>query len=155
MLLVLYLTLLEVAFGMSAVLLFIPRPALGPGFGKTISSIVFFCLLGPILLVRYMLPSARPDLLTPIQVTGGLSLLFWFLYFVSLNFERDSLQRKLSALATSAQIITSASGLSYGSGRSMMPSTTLKIAVVAPMPSASVSTAANANAGRCDKTRRA
>ena len=36
---------------------------------------------------------------------------------------------------------TSASGSGYGSGRSSTPLTTLKMALVAPMPSASVRTA--------------
>lgn len=105
LLLVLYLTLFEIAFGMSAVLLFVPKSALGPGFGKTNGSIVFFCLLGPVLLARRMLPDARPDLLTPIQIAGGFALLFLFLYFVCLNFDREKLQRKLLALATAAQIL--------------------------------------------------
>lgn len=105
MLLVLFLTLFEVAFGMSAVLIFVPRSALGPGFGKTIASIVFFCLLGPVLLAGRMLPSARADLLVPIQVAGGLALIAWFLYFVAMNFDQAPLQRKLAALATAAQLI--------------------------------------------------
>lgn len=97
------LTLLEVAFGMSAVLLFVPRSALGPGFGKTIAAIVFFCLLGPVLLPGRLLPPARPDLLFPIQLTGAASLVLWFLYFVAMNFERSALQVLLATLATGLQ----------------------------------------------------
>jgi len=43
----------------------------------------------------------------------------------------------------------------YGSGLISTEYTTLKIAVVAPMPSASVSTAANVKAGRRAKPRSA
>ncbi len=105
MLLVLFLTLFEVAFGMSAILLFVPKSALGPGFGKTNGAIIFFCLLGPVLLAPRMLPEARPDLLMPLQITGGFALLFLFLYFVSLNFDRTRLQGKLVALAAASQIL--------------------------------------------------
>jgi hypothetical protein len=105
LLLVLFLTLVEIAFGMSAVLLFVPKSALGPGFGKTNGAIVFFCLLGPVFLARRMLPDARSDLLVPIQIAGAFALLFLFLYFVSLNFDRGRLQNKLMALATASQIL--------------------------------------------------
>ena len=44
-------------------------------------------------------------------------------------------------------ILTSRSGSRYGSGRSRTAFTTLKIAVLAPMPSARVSTAIAVNPG--------
>jgi len=105
LLLVLFLTLIEVAFGMSGVLLFVPKSALGPGFGKTNGAIIFFCLLGPVLLAPRMLPDARPDLLMAIQIAGGFALAFLFLYFFYLNFDRERLQRKLLALAVGGQIL--------------------------------------------------
>jgi len=46
-----------------------------------------------------------------------------------------------------------ASGLGYGSGRSSTPFTTLKIAVLAPMPSARVSTATVVKPGLRRKVR--
>lgn len=52
-----------------------------------------------------MLPEARADLLTPIQIAGGFALVFLFLYFFFLNFDRERLQRKLLALSTSGQIL--------------------------------------------------
>ncbi len=44
---------------------------------------------------------------------------------------------------------TSRSGSGYGSGLKSTASMTLKIAVLAPIPSASVSTVTSVNAGRC------
>ena len=43
--------------------------------------------------------------------------------------------------------MTSRSGSAYGSGRSSTPFTTVKIVVVAPIPSASVATATAVNPG--------
>jgi hypothetical protein len=105
-LVVLFLTLVEVALGMSVILLFIPRAALGPGFGKTIAAIAFFCLLGPVLLARYLLPSADAGLFPPMQAAGGVALVLWFLYFVLMNFERDLAAQFLVMAATFAQAAT-------------------------------------------------
>jgi hypothetical protein len=55
----------------------------------------------------------------------------------------------------SPQARTSRSGLRYGSGRSSTASVTLKIAVLAPMPSAMVATAVSANAGLLRNVRHA
>src|ERR1700733_9476036 len=52
-------------------------------------------------------------------------------------------------------IRTSASGCSYGSGFSRTPYTAVKIAVLAPIPSASVSTAAMVNPGFAASVRKA
>ena len=48
----------------------------------------------------------------------------------------------------------SSSGCGYGSGFSSTPSTTLKIAELAPMPMASVTTATLVNIGICTSRRR-
>src|SRR4029077_15280888 len=52
-------------------------------------------------------------------------------------------------------MLTSCSGCGYGNAFSRVASTTLKITVVAPMPSAIVITAINANAGALRSCRRA
>lgn len=82
---------------------FIPRSALGPGFGKTISATIFFCLLGPVAFVRGMLPGASSFGYALIQGTGILVLGLWFAYFVALNYKEDFLQRSLVISATVAQ----------------------------------------------------
>ena len=52
-------------------------------------------------------------------------------------------------------MLTSRSGASYWSGRSSTPFTTVKIVVVAPIPSASAATAAAVNPGVRRSARRA
>lgn len=101
--LVLYLSLVEVAFGMALIHCFIPRAALGPGFGKTISTLVFFSLLAPVILMRRFLPPGELLPTALLQGSGILSLGLWFTYFVVLNYQEDQLQRLLIVGATAAQ----------------------------------------------------
>lgn len=101
--LVLFLTLVEAAFGMALVQSFIPRSALGPGFGKTISALIFFCLLPAVLLARGMLPPGGAGLLGAVQSAGAAALFFWFCFFVVLNYPKDRALLMLSAFATLAQ----------------------------------------------------
>lgn len=84
---------------------FIPRAALGPGFGKTISAIVFFCLLGPVALARPLLPPGGQVPMAVLQGAGILALGMWFSYFVALNYPEDILQRMLVVTATAAQLL--------------------------------------------------
>jgi hypothetical protein len=67
---------------------------------------VFFCLLGPVLLARYLLPSADTGLFAPLQAAGGVALALWFLYFVLMNFESDLAPTLLALGATFAQAVT-------------------------------------------------
>jgi len=72
--LIFFLSMVEISFGMAVVQIFIPRSALGPGFGKTISSIIFFCLLGPVLMARKLLPAHEIGFLFEIQASGLVAL---------------------------------------------------------------------------------
>lgn len=98
--LVLYLTLVELCLGVSAIHCFVPRAALGMGWGKTISTIAFFCLLGPVLAAHILLPQAGGDGLTGIRVAGAAGLVVWFVYFVVLNYDRPKLERTLVVSGT-------------------------------------------------------
>lgn len=123
--LVLFLTLIQTAVGMSVIQCFIPRAALGPGFGKTISTTIFFCLLFPILAIQWLLPIQGYGLFL-LRVLGGTSLAIWFTYFVVLNYPRERLLQWLAALGSISglALITHTSqllaehyyGLSGGSG---------------------------------------
>lgn len=102
--LVFFLSLVEIAFGMALVQCFIPRPALGPGFGKTISASIFFCLLGPALVPGLFLPPSTAEGIHHVRLLGLAALAVWFAYFVLLNYEnRQTLQRTLVVLATGVQ----------------------------------------------------
>jgi len=111
-----FLTLVGVAFGMTTVLAFIPRAALGPGFGKTIAAIVFFCLLGPILLAGRLLPPADAALTAGVRLAGWCALVAFFVYFVVMNYPgRERAQRALVAIAWSSLAATIATtGLLLG-----------------------------------------
>ncbi len=102
--LVLYLTLLEIGLGMGAVHLFIPRSALGPGFGKTISTSIFFSLLFAMLGLRRFLPSDEGDLFSAVRAAGWSAIGFWFAYFVALNYPREGFQRILILIALFFQV---------------------------------------------------
>ena len=103
--LVFYLSLIEVTFGMAVILCFIPRKSLGAGFGKTVASIIFLCLLPAVLLLRALLPLA-PEMageLRWLRAAGFAVLALWFAYFVVMNYPRERIQRTLVVLATLAQ----------------------------------------------------
>ena len=59
--------------------------------------------------------------------------------------------KPLAVAGDFSQIVTSRSGFGYGSGRSSVASTSAKMALLAPMPSASVSVATSVNAGARDQ----
>lgn len=101
--LVLYLTLIQTAFGMAVVQCFVPRNALGPGFGKTISTSIFFCLLFPMLAAGWLLPF-DPVIITMVRGIGAIALLLWFAYFVILNYPREGLLRAIATVATIVQM---------------------------------------------------
>lgn len=102
--LVLYLALAETAFGMAFLQCFVPRSALGQGFGKTVSAIVFFCQLGAWIGMRRLLPPVRDEALEAAWAAGLVSLLFWFAYFVAFNYDNRSLHNGLAVAATLAQL---------------------------------------------------
>lgn len=93
---------------MSVVQCFVPREALGPGFGKTISALVFFSLLFPVLLARQLLsnvlvPQGDAGMLLAIRFAGGAALVLIFVYFILLNYAWDALQRSTWFFATAMQ----------------------------------------------------
>ncbi len=100
---VLYLTLIETAFGMAIVQCFIPRSALGPGFGKTISATIFFCLLFPLLGLKKLMPWMTPGDVAALRIAGGASLAMWFAYFVALNYPKERLLFFIAVWGTLAQ----------------------------------------------------
>lgn len=101
--LVLFLTLVEVAFGMAVVHLFVRRSALGLGFAKTISSMIFFCVLLPTLLAGPLLPVDESPLLDALRNANMVALTCWFAYFVVLNYDKPKAEVPLSILATAFQ----------------------------------------------------
>lgn len=101
--LVLFLTLVEVAFGMALVHLFVRRSALGLGFAKTISSMIFFCVLLPTLLAGPLLPGPDSPLLGAMRNANVIALAFWFAYFVVLNYDKPKAEVPLSIAATAFQ----------------------------------------------------
>jgi len=108
---VLFLALSEIALGMAVVQCFIPRSALGPGFGKTIAAIAFFCLLPTVLLAGRMLPDEGSGPRLAAQGSGAVALLAWFAYFVALNTPGETVQRGLQAAATAAQAAMAAAAV--------------------------------------------
>lgn len=98
------LTLLEVAFGMAFIQCFVPRAALGQGFGKTVSTIIFFCLLAPALLLGFLMPPSDGGDLVLLRAALLVSCGFWFAYFVAINYDHPPLHNGLASSATVAQL---------------------------------------------------
>ncbi len=103
---VLFLSLIQLAFGMGLIQCFLPRAVMGAGFGRTTAICVFLALLVPTFFAARLLPDNgySADIMT-VQAFGVLALLFWFAYFISMNNESDNVQFWLVVSAASLQLI--------------------------------------------------